>query len=114
MSKMLPDDGLRAPASARASASSEPFELPPFRMNWRDRWVEVAQRAPPILDKSDEKPELADFSRPAGRDVDPIVTPTRVILTFLAVLLTLAVIEILFRVSNREWRGGATRRFASR
>jgi hypothetical protein len=104
MSKMLPDDALRAPVSARASASSEPFELPPFRMNWRDRWVDVAQRAPPIVDKSEDKPEPADFTRAPGRDVEPLVTPTRVILTFLAVLLTLAVIEILFRVSNREWR----------
>jgi hypothetical protein len=33
-----------------------------------------------------------------------MVTPTRVILAFLAVLLTLVVIEILFRTTIPEWR----------
>jgi len=69
-------------------------------MNWRDRWVDVAQRAPPVVDKS----EPADLAQAAAYTVEPMVTPTRVMLAFLAVLMTLAVIEILFRTTNRGWR----------
>jgi hypothetical protein len=63
--------------------------------------VEVAQRAPPIVDRS-EPADLA--SATAAYTVEPMVTPTRVMLAFLAVLLTLAVIELLFRTTHRGWR----------
>ena len=69
-------------------------------MNWRDRWVDVAQRAPPVVDKS----EPVELAAAAAYTVEPMVTPTRVMLAFLAVLMTLAVIEILFRTTNRGWR----------
>ena len=100
MSKMLPEDVAAMQPAARASAGSESIEAPSPRMNWRDRWVDVAQRAPPVVDKS----EPADLAQAAAYTVEPMVTPIRVMLAFLAVLMTLAVIEILFRTTNRGWR----------
>ena len=100
MSEMLPEDGSRAQPLAQAPAGSEPGEAPSPRPNWRDRWVDVVQRAPPIVDTS----EPAELSAAAGRNVEPMATSTRAMLAFLAVLLTLAVIEILFRTTIREWR----------
>ena len=44
------------------------------------------------------------FSTAAAPEVEPLLTPTRVILALLAVLLTLALVEILFRTTNRDWR----------
>ena len=99
MSAMLPEDAPRLQAAARMRAGSEPGETPSPRINWRDRWVDVAPRAPPIVDAS----EPADLAAAAGRDVEPMVTPSRVVLAFFAVLLTLAVIEILFRTTIHEW-----------
>ena len=100
MSEMLPEDGSRAQPLAQAPAGSEPGEAPSPHANWRDRWVDVVQRAPPIVDKS----EPAELSAAAGRNGEPMATSTRAMLAFLAVLLTLAVIEILFRTTIREWR----------
>jgi len=101
MSKMLPDDAplVQAPAPTLAGAGS--IDAPAPRMNWRDRWVDVVQRAPPVVDRS-EPADLA--SAAAAYTVEPMVTPTRVMLAFLAVLLTLAVIELLFRTTHRGWR----------
>ena len=98
MSEMLSEDAPRMQTQARASG--EPGEAPARRSTWLDRWVDIAQPAPPIVDKS----EPADLLPAAGRTVEPMVTPTRVILAFLAVLLTLVVIEILFRDTIPEWR----------
>jgi hypothetical protein len=100
MSKMLPDDALPLREAAQERAGSVTFDAPPPRMNWRDRWVDVAQRAPPVLDKV----EPADLAADAGYTVEPMVTPTRVMLALLAVLLMLAVIELLFRTTIRGWR----------
>jgi hypothetical protein len=98
MSEMLSEDAPQMRTQARASG--EPGEAPARRSTWLDRWVDIAQPAPPIVDKS----EPADLLPAAARTVEPMVTPTRVILAFLAVLLTLVVIEILFRTTIPEWR----------
>jgi len=98
MSEMLLEDA--PPVRAEARASSEPNEAPARRSTWLERWVDIAPPAAPIVDKS----EPADLLLPAARTVEPMVTPMRVILAFLAVLLTLAVIEILFRTTIPEWR----------
>jgi hypothetical protein len=104
MSKMLPEDAplvqTPAPRLAGSLAGIEPIEAPAPRVNWRDRWVEVAQRVPPVVDRS----EPADLASAAGYKVDPMVTPARVMLAFLAILLTLAAIELLFRTMHRGWR----------
>ena len=103
MSKMLPDDVAAVRSPARAQADSEPIKAP--SPHWQDRWVDVAQRVPPIVDKS----EPAALSRATAANAEavvtePLVTPTRVMLAFLAVFLTLAVIEIVFRTAIREGR----------
>jgi hypothetical protein len=100
MSEMLLEDAPSMRTATQARASSEPGEAPPRRSTWLDRWVDIVQPTPPIVDKS----EPADLLPAPARTVEPMVTPTHLILAFLAVLLTLAVIEILFRTTIPEWR----------
>jgi hypothetical protein len=98
MSRMRPEDMTGVTGSARAQASMEPVDTSDEpRMNWRDRWVEVAQRMPPIVDKAGP----ADLAANAS-NTEPIVTPIRVMLVLLVLLLALGVYELLFR--RTEWR----------
>jgi hypothetical protein len=99
-SEMLAEDPPAVRTQARASSEPDEAPAPTRRSSWLDRWVDIAQPTAPIVDQS----EPADLLLPAARTVEPMVTPTRVILAFLAVLLTLAVIEILFRTTIPEWR----------
>jgi len=108
MSRMLPEDmaALRPPVrvEARAEILEAPvprFEMPaaPPRINWRDRWVEVVPSLPDT-----GKAAAVVYSTAAAPEVEPLLTPTRVILALLAVLLTLALVEILFRTTHRDWR----------
>ena len=97
MSEMLPAD---APGIASALPS-----LPAIAttgLNWLDRWVDVAQVAPPsFLGRS---PQLAAAEIPptAREKADPMVTPMRLILVFLSIVVILAVIELLFRNTIHE------------
>jgi hypothetical protein len=98
MSKMLPEDYASLQPPARAQANSELVEAPAPRINWRDRWVEVAQRVPPVVDKS----EPADLlPAAAARQAEPIVTPMRVMLALLAFVLMLGIVEIVNRGDRR-------------
>jgi len=108
MSKMLPEDfaGLQSPA--RAEASSEPVEAVAPRVNWRDRWVEVVQRVPPVADKTE--PSELSLVAAAARQAEPILTPTRVMLALLAFVLMLGIVEIVNRGDRRMariWRRAA-------
>src|SRR5205085_11619314 len=48
MSRMRAEDTLELSAPARATASADVADAAsPPRINWRDRWVEIAQRMPP-------------------------------------------------------------------
>ena len=95
MSRMRPEDDAALQSSAWASeAPAAP------RVNWRDRWVEVVPRVPPAA----VKPGTVELSTAAAPVVEPLLTPTRVILALLAVLLTLATVEIVFRSTIRDWR----------
>ena len=99
MSKMRPDDmpGQQG-ASARAQASIEPSAIPAApRANFFDRWVEIAQRAPPVIDKAGP----ADLAADAGV-TEPIVTPVRVMLALLLLVLAFGVFELLFRRPARR------------
>lgn len=99
MSKMRPDDmpGQQG-ASARAQASIEPSAIPAApRANFFDRWVEIAQRAPPVVDKAGP----ADLAADAGV-TEPIVTPVRVMLALLLLVLAFGVFELLFRRPARR------------
>ena len=110
MSRMLPEDVAALQPNAAAHVSIEildvpmpRFEMPPAaapRTNWRDRWVEVVPSVPSVA----EKPAAVAFSTASAPEVEPLLTPTRVILALLAVLLTLALVEILFRTTHRDWR----------
>jgi hypothetical protein len=97
MSEMLPDETSVAPSLLRMPPSGEESDPTPPTPNWGDRWVDVAQ-VMPRAEVGAIRAE-ADPSPAAAQKIDPMVTPTRVILAFLALILTLAVIEILFRTT---------------
>ena len=100
MSRMLPEDEPRVEAAAQAQASSTreaPLAAPVApQMNWHDRWIEVSPAAK----------RAAGQSTPAdvAANAEPIVTPTRVMLALLAVVLTLGFVELVFRKTVPEWR----------
>ena len=99
MSEMLPTD---APVfrSAVAVETPVPTEVQPEGLNWLDRWVDVAQVFPRIQMGH----AAAPASPPQAERFEPMVTPVRVLLAFLAIALIIGVIEILFRSTIREYR----------
>jgi hypothetical protein len=97
MSEMLPVD---TPGVASALPS-----LPAIAatgMNWLDRWVDVAQIAPPSFLRRNAEAATAEVSPTTAQKSDPMVTPMRLILVFLSIVVTLAVIELLFRNTIHE------------
>jgi hypothetical protein len=97
MSEMLPAD---TPGVASALPS-----LPAIAttgLNWLDRWVDVAQVAPPSFLRRNTELAAAEVSSSAGQKADPMVTPMRLILVFLSIVVILAVIELLFRNTIHE------------
>lgn len=91
MSEMLPTD---APVIASSAPSLEAITAVPG-MNWLDRWVDVTQVIPDAILGRATAPETAPPA--AGEKADPMVTPVRLILVFLSIVVILAVIELLFR-----------------
>ena len=97
MSEMLPVD---APSAASALPS-----LPAIAttgLNWLDRWVDVTQIAPPSFLRRNTEAVGAEVSPVVGQKADPMVTPMRLILVFLSIVVILAVIELLFRNTIHE------------
>jgi hypothetical protein len=99
MSEMLPAD---APGFGAAAKSLQTIAT--TGMNWLDRWVDVAQVAPPSLLRRDPEAAAPDLSPATGQKADPMVTPVRLILIFMSVVVILAVIELLFRNTIHERR----------
>jgi len=100
MSRMRSEDVLDLNAPARATASADVVEVPSApRINWRDRWVEIAQRIPPGA----ARPDPADLAADA-RGAEPLVTPIRVMLALLVLLLTLGALELIRRPSRFDRR----------
>jgi hypothetical protein len=98
MSRMRSEDFAGSVGPARAEASADPsgsFAAP--RMNFFERWVDIAQRAPPRPDKAAPGDLAAD-----ARSVEPLVTPARVMLGLLVLILTLGFFELLRRPNNRR------------
>jgi hypothetical protein len=98
LSEMLPDDGGSQVTTAQItpSWSYDATEAPARRMNWLDRWVDVAQVTPAIV--ASGKAEAAgatDVLLATRRRVDPLITPTRLLMAFLAFAMMLAIIELL-------------------
>src|SRR6201999_4573911 len=88
MSEMLPAD---APVALPSVPSLSSIAAP--GLNWLDRWVDVAQVAPPSFLGRAAAPEV---SSSAGQKADPMVTPARLIMVFLGIVAILVVIELLF------------------
>jgi hypothetical protein len=99
MSEMLPT---AAPVfrSAAALPMPEPDLAPQEGPNWLDRWVDVIQ----IFPRIEAGHAAASAAPPPAAKVEPLVTPVRLILAFLAIILTIGVIEILFRSTIHEFR----------
>jgi hypothetical protein len=77
MSEMLPDD--------------EPVQTP-----WADRWANIEPSQPPIVARWVDIVQVAPPPI-VERKPEPMVTPHGVELVFLAIVLTLGTIEVLFR-----------------
>ena len=105
MSEMLPADApvFRSAAAAIPATAAIPIEVqsdvPAPGPNWLDRWVDIVQVFPRINTSDAAVPVAQQPTR-----FEPLVTPVRVLLAFLAIALTLAVIEILFRSTIHEYR----------
>jgi hypothetical protein len=97
MAEMLPAD---TPGVAAAVPSLP--DIAAAGMNWLDRWVDVAQIAPPSFLRRTTEAAAAEVSPTAGQKSDPMVTPVRLILVFLSIVVILAVIELLFRNTIHE------------
>ena len=101
MSKASSED--IAGATARAQAQAEVTLMPPLqetappRADWRERWVDIVQRVPPIADK----PGPAVLAADAGA-TEPIVTPTHVMLALLVLMLAFGTFELVVRRPSRE------------
>ena len=79
-------------------------EAPAPSMNWENRWVEIAQ-VPPTL--AGDKAAQEDASANAAHGIEPMFTPMRVLLAFLDLVLTLALIGSLFRSTIYEAMTGS-------
>ena len=84
MSEMLPDD--------------EPAQTP-----WVDRWANIEPSQPPIVARWVDIVQVAPLPI-IERKAEPMVTPRGVGLVFLAIVLMLATIEVLFRCTIYERR----------
>jgi hypothetical protein len=99
MSEMLPTD---APVFRSAAVVEVPLQtdVQPEGPNWLDRWVEIVQVFPRI--QTSQAAPATSTSSP--EKFEPMVTPIRVLLAFLAIALIIGVIEILFRRTIHEYR----------
>jgi hypothetical protein len=99
MSEMLPTD---APVFRSAAAVEMPLQTDaqPEGPNWLDRWVEIIQ----VFPRTQTSHAAAAGSPSPPEKFEPMVTPVRVLLAFLAIALIIGVIEILFRGTIHEYR----------
>lgn len=97
MSRMRPEDFAGSVGSARAEASADPSGTPAVpRVNFFERWVDIAQSVPPIAGKAAPGDLAAD-----ARAAEPLVTPTRVMLGLLVLIMSLGLFELLRRPNRR-------------
>ena len=99
MSRMRPEDFAGSVGSARAEVSADPSGTPSVapRANFFERWVDIVQRVPPPPDKASPADIAAD-----ARAAEPMVTPARVMLGLLILILSLGFFELLRRPNNRR------------
>lgn len=96
MSRMRPEDVPDTAVSASAGASVDVAPAGP-RTNFWDRWVDIAQRVPPAA----ARPQPGDLAADA-RAAEPLVTPLRVMLALLVLLLALGAFELMVRRPARN------------
>jgi hypothetical protein len=96
MSEMLPAEvSVQTPSVARQVDIEPPS--PPPQISMAERWVDIVQAAPPL----------------AMRKPEPMVTPRGVVMVIITIILTIAVVEVLFsgmineRMRKRRHRGFA-------
>lgn len=99
MSRMRPEDFAGSVGPARAEASADPSGAPaaPPRTNFFERWVDIVQRVPPLPNTASP----ADIAASA-QAAEPLVTPARVMLGLLILILSLGFFELLRRPNNRK------------
>lgn len=98
MSEMLPGDAPIEPSPMVSMlAISEPVSI-----DWLERWVDVVQVASPAL--VFPKSELASASSAPSHGLDPTITPLTLILMLTGLVVTLALVELLFRNFILDWR----------
>ncbi len=97
MSEMLPGESLFDKQTLQTPLAV----IEPLRLDWLDRWVEMAQATSP--DKVVDTAESAAIPS-AARNVDPMITPVHLILMLFGLLMTLAFIELLFTSFLRDRR----------
>lgn len=106
MSRATPADLVDVTVPARAAAGISAVAAPAApRMDWRERWVEIAQRFPPTAatgSSETNRPRPADLAADSSRAVEPLVTPVRVMLMLLVLLLALGAFELLRRPARRS------------
>ena len=102
MSEMLPTDApvFRSAAAVEVPLQTDQTDAQPEGPNWLDRWVEIVQVFPRIQASH----AAASTSSSSPQKLEPMVTPVRVLLAFLAIALIIGVIEILFRGTIHEYR----------
>jgi len=101
MSKARPEDLVASTSVASAQAEvtlAPPATAPaPPGADWRERWVEIVQRVPPIVGEASPADLAAD-----ARAIEPLVTPTRVMLALLVLLLAFGTFELMVRRPGRD------------
>jgi hypothetical protein len=103
MSEMLADEAAAAvPVLRTAPQAAGASEAPSPGPNWLDRWVDITQVVPSALLALG--PDPVEITPATGLKVELLVTPTRVVFAFLALVLTIAVIELIFRSTIRDGR----------
>ena len=111
MSRMRSDDMPDAAVAASAGASVDATAAP--LVNFFERWVEIAQRVPPAAPRTDrtanqaadqtaDRAALPSDLAADARAAEPLVTPIRVMLGLLVLLLAFGVFELVVRWPARR------------
>jgi hypothetical protein len=106
MSEMMPEEASAGAPVFRTAPQAvwgyDESAAPAPLTSWLDRWVDIAQVAPTDIFARKTEPEEPLLT--AGQKVEPLVTPARVIFAFLALVVTILVIEFLFRATIHDGR----------
>ena len=100
MSEMLPVD-------EPVQTTAQPTVQPTVQPTWADRWANVELTRSPVIARWVDIPQVAPLSV-IERKPEPEVTPRSVVLVFIAIVLMLGTIEVLFRCSIYEHSGKDT------